>query len=85
MIVGPAVLTTLLTLARTHGYALTLIAYALNLVIVWAALRGASLVVRVLGDAGCRAVSKVFSLVLAAIGVTFIRRGAIAALNLTTP
>jgi len=75
MIVGPAVLTALLTLARTRGYAMTLLGFGLNLVIVWAALRWASLIHRVVGDAGCRAVSKVLSLILAAIGVTFIRRG----------
>jgi multiple antibiotic resistance protein len=80
MIVGPAVLTTLLTLARTHGYPITLIAFGLNLVIVWITLRWAALIGRVLGDAGCRAITKVFSLVLAAIGVTFVRRGVIAAL-----
>ena len=81
MIVGPAVLTTLLTVARTHGYTATLIAFALNLVIVWVALRWASLIGRVLGDAGCRAITKVFSLVLAAIAVTFVRRGVISALT----
>ena len=75
MIVGPAVLTTLLTLARTHGYAMTLIAFALNLAIVWAALRWASLIGRVPGRAGCRAITKVLSVFLAAIGVTFVRRG----------
>ena len=80
MIVGPATLTTLLTVARTYGYTMTLIAFALNLVIVWAALRWASLIGRVLGDAGCRAITKVFSLVLAAIAVTFVRRGVMAAL-----
>jgi multiple antibiotic resistance protein len=35
MIVGPAVLTTLLTVARTHGYVVTVIAFTLNLIIVW--------------------------------------------------
>ena len=81
MIVGPAVLTTLLTVARTHGYTVTLIAFALNLVIVWTALRWASLIGRVLGDAGCRASAKVSNLVLAAIAVTFVRRGVMAALT----
>jgi multiple antibiotic resistance protein len=81
MIVGPAVLTTLLTVARTHGYTVTLIAFALNLVIVWIALRWASLIGRVLGEAGCRASAKVFNLVLAAIAVTFVRRGVMAALT----
>jgi len=80
LIVGPAVLTTLLTVARTHGYLVTLVAFVLNLAIAWAALRWAALVGRLLGDAGARAVAKVFALILAAIGVTFIRRGLMAAL-----
>jgi multiple antibiotic resistance protein len=80
LIAGPAVLTTLLTVARTYGYTTTLIAFALNLVIVWAALRWAGLIGRALGDAGCRAVTKLFSLLLAAIAVTFVRRGVLAAL-----
>ena len=80
MIVGPAVLTTLLTVARTYGYAVTLASFALNLVIVWGALRWAALIGRVLGDAGSRAVAKVFNLMLAAIAVTFIRLGVTAAL-----
>jgi len=79
MIVGPAVLTTLLTLARTYGYAMTLLGFALNLTIVWAALRWAPLVERVLGEAGCRAITKVLQVLLAAIGVTFVRRGVLAA------
>jgi len=65
MIVGPATLTTLttlLTLARTYGYTMTLIAFALNLIIAWAALRWAALIGRLLGDAACRAITKVFSL-----------------------
>jgi small neutral amino acid transporter SnatA (MarC family) len=57
---------------------MTLIAFGLNLVIVWAALRWASLIGRVLGDAGARVIGKVLSLVLAAIGVTFVRRGVMA-------
>jgi multiple antibiotic resistance protein len=80
MIAGPAVLTTLLTLARTYGYALTLAGFVLNMILVWLALRWAPLIARVLGDAGCRAVTKVFSVLLAAIAVTFVRRGVMAAL-----
>jgi small neutral amino acid transporter SnatA (MarC family) len=55
--------------------------YVLNPVIVWVALRWASLVGRLLGEAGCRAMTKVLSLVLAAIAVTFIRRGGMSALT----
>jgi multiple antibiotic resistance protein len=80
MIVGPAVLTTLLSVARTQGYGITLVAFALNLALAWAVLRWASVIERVLGEAGARAVAKVAHLLLAAIGVTFIRRGVLAAL-----
>jgi multiple antibiotic resistance protein len=79
MIVGPAVLTTLLTVARTHGYFATLLGFALNLLIVWAALRWAPLVARGLGEGAARATSKVLHILLAAIAVTFIRRGVLAA------
>lgn len=79
MVVGPAVLTTLLTLARTYGHLVTLLGFALNLVLVWAALRWAPLVERVLGEGGCRAITKVLHVLLAAIAVTFIRRGVMAA------
>jgi len=75
LIVGPAVLTTLLTLARTHGYALTLTSFLINLLLVWVALRWASLIVRAIGEAGTQAMATVFGLLLAAIGVTLIRRG----------
>jgi small neutral amino acid transporter SnatA (MarC family) len=75
-----ASLTTLLTVARTQGYVMTVIAFALNLLVVWAVLSWAPLVGRVLGDAGSRAIAKVFNLVLAAIAVTFIRQGLIAGL-----
>jgi small neutral amino acid transporter SnatA (MarC family) len=64
-----------LTLARSHGYLLTVIAFSVNLVLVWLALRWAPVVVRVIGEAGTQAMAKVFGLLLAAIGVTFIRRG----------
>jgi multiple antibiotic resistance protein len=75
LIVGPAVLTTLLTLARSHGYALTLTSFVINLVLVWVTLRWASVIVRAIGEAGTQAMAKVFGLLLAAIGVTLIRRG----------
>jgi small neutral amino acid transporter SnatA (MarC family) len=42
MIAGPAVLTSLLTLGRTHGRLVTLAGFALNLLVVWVALRWAA-------------------------------------------
>lgn len=81
MIAGPAVLTTLLTVARTHGAAVTLAAYGLNLLVVWAGLRWATMIGRVLGEAGAEAVGRVFNLFLAAIAVNFIRSGVVAVLS----
>lgn len=75
LIVGPAALTTLLALARTEGYALTLVAFGVTLALVWAVLRWARWIERVVGEAGARAVAKVASLLLAAIGVMMIRTG----------
>lgn len=83
MIVGPAVLTTLLTVGRTHGYAVTVVSFILNLFIVWVVLRWASLIGRALGEPGSQAAAKVSNLLLAAIGVMFIRVGMIAALRST--
>jgi multiple antibiotic resistance protein len=84
MIVGPAVMTTLLALARTYGYPATMLAFALNLLVVWAVLRWAWLVARGLGEAGSQAVAKVAHLLLAALGVMLIREGITAALRAQT-
>jgi small neutral amino acid transporter SnatA (MarC family) len=63
------------TLARSHGYGMTLLAFSLNLVLVWVALWWAGAVVRVIAEAGARAAAKVFGLLLGAIGVTLVRHG----------
>jgi len=75
LVVGPAVLTTLLLLVHTHGYGPTLIAYGANMLLVYLALRHARLVERVLGKEGSQAAAKVAGLFLAAFGVSLVRRG----------
>ncbi len=75
LIVGPAVLTTLLICVDAYGYLPTLLSLMLNLLFVWVVFREAEVVVRVLGDGGVRGVAKVASLFLAAIAVMMIRRG----------
>lgn len=74
LVVGPAVLTTLLLLVQTHGYGPTLLAYVGNIVVVYAALRHAPLLERVVGRAGSQAAGKVAGLFLAAFGVSLVRR-----------
>lgn len=75
LIVGPAVLTTLLLLAQEHGRTLTALAAVSNILIVGLAFREAKTIDRVLGRSGMRALSKVASLILAAIAVRMVRQG----------
>jgi multiple antibiotic resistance protein len=75
LIVGPAVLATLVILVKSSGYAATLIALGANMLLTFLALRYADKAKRVLGEAGSGALAKVMSLFLAAFGVSLIRRG----------
>lgn len=75
MIVGPAVLTMLVVLVQSHGYPITLFAFAGNMVLVFLVLRYAAVVGQLLGEGGSRAIGKVASLFLAAFGVSLVRRG----------
>jgi len=75
LIVGPAVLATLVILVKSSGYTATLIALGANMLLTFLALRHADKVKRVLGEAGSGALAKVMSLFLAAFGVSLIRRG----------
>lgn len=75
LIVGPAVLTTALMLVDVYGWAATLVAVIVNIALAGVVLMSADLLTRLLGRAGSRVVSKVASLILAAIAVMMIRKG----------
>ncbi|MSU45742.1 MAG: MarC family protein [Lacunisphaera sp.] len=77
LIAGPALITTLLVLAQTHaiGLVVILVALAANLVLVVLALRYSNWLGRKIGPTGLRAISKIISMLLAAIAVSMIRRG----------
>jgi multiple antibiotic resistance protein len=75
LIVGPAVLTTLLILISLRGYPMTLIALMANLLLVGLAFKYSHLLAKLIGPNGLRATSHVVSLFLAAIAVSMIRRG----------
>ncbi len=77
LVVGPAVLTMALMLLSRHGLIPTLISVLLNILIVAVIFVCSETLIRLLGSAGSRALSKVMSLLLAAIGVMMIRRGII--------
>ncbi len=77
LIVGPAVLTIALMLMSENGLVPTLAAVFINLTIVGIIFWGSETLIAILGKAGSRALSKVMSLLLAAIGVMMVRRGII--------
>lgn len=77
LIAGPASITTLLVLAQNQsiGLAVILVALALNLVLVVLALHYSAWLGRKIGATGLRAISKIISMLLAAIAVSMIRQG----------
>lgn len=75
LIAGPASITTLLLLAQSLGVAVTLAALAANLLLVVLALHYSEWLGRKVGPTGMRAISKIISMLLAAIAVSMIRQG----------
>ena len=75
LIVGPAVLTTLILLSHRYGHGPTAIAVALNILLAGVVFRCSGVLNRLLGKSGMRACSKIASLILAAIAVRMIREG----------
>jgi multiple antibiotic resistance protein len=75
LIIGPAALTTILILVDTHGYVVTIISLFLNLLIVWFVFRFSDFVIKLIGEAGSKAVAKVAALFMAGIAVMMIRVG----------
>lgn len=75
LVVGPAVLTTIIILLDSYGMVLTVTSFVVNLAIVWVTFSYATAISNFLGKAGSKAFSKIASLLLAAIAVMMIRKG----------
>ncbi len=75
LIVGPAVLTTSLIMIDQHGVAATVISVVLNICLVGVTFIWSDFLIKILGKAGARALSKIMALFLAAIAVMMIRKG----------
>jgi len=75
--VGPATITTLLLLAGPGGYPLymVLVSFVVNMAIAWVVFLLGEKIASFMGRGGLTAISRVFSLLLAAIGVSMIVRG----------
>jgi small neutral amino acid transporter SnatA (MarC family) len=66
-------MTTLMIGAEESGQLLTSLALAPNLILSWVVMRNAHRVVPLVGESGSKALGKVMSLFLVAIGVAMIR------------
>ena len=75
LIAGPAVLTTELLLLQQHGVVPTASALVTNLALTAIGFLLSARITQLLGSGGVRAVSKIFSLLMAAIAIMMIRIG----------
>lgn len=73
--VGPATIATLLLLSTQFPLYWVIVSFAVNLVLVWIIFTSGSFFMKYLGKGGIRAVSKVASLLLAAIAVNMVIKG----------
>ena len=75
LIAGPAVITTAIVMVDLYGPGATVLALLANLAVCWLVLAYVTRLSNVLGRTGARALSKIISLLLAAIGVHLVRHG----------
>jgi len=75
LLTGPATITTLIFLNTQFPTYMVLLSFALNMLIAWIIFVAGDKIISFLGQGGIKAVSKVFSLLLAAIAVSMIIRG----------
>ena len=82
LIAGPAVLTTSLMCLGEYGTVVTLIAVIINVLLAGVIFACSGILIRILGTPGTRALSKIMSLLLAAIAVMMVRKGVYLMLNI---
>ena len=85
LIVGPAVLATSLILIDQYGLVATLISVFVNLLFVGILFSFSGAVMKFLGEGGTKALSKLVSLLLAAIAVMMIRKGLMQIISAAKP
>ncbi len=82
LIVGPAVLTTSLIIIGEYGLYATLFSVLANVILAGIIFSLSGILIRLFGEAGSKALSKITSLFLAAIAVMMIRKGITQIFNL---
>jgi multiple antibiotic resistance protein len=75
LIVGPAVLTTSMVIISQYGMIPTLISVVANILLAGLIFAFSSVLIKALGESGAKALSKITSLLLAAIAIMLIRKG----------
>lgn len=73
--VGPATITALLLLSARFPLWAVLLSFILNIIITWAIFMLGNRIVSLIGQGGLKAISRIFSLLLAAIAVSMIIEG----------
>ena len=81
LITGPAVLTTSILLLNEYGFIPTAVSIVLNVLIAGIVFFFATHILKFLGRTGAKILSKIASLLLAAIGVMIIRKGIVAMIS----
>ncbi len=77
ILTGPGVITTAILLVARYDLLTTLIAGVFSLIITWILLRNAASIIKIIGHQAIEIFSKIIGLLLAAMAVEFIMRGAI--------
>ncbi len=77
ILTGPGVITTAILLVAKYDLLTTLLAGVLSLIITWVLLRNAASIIKIIGHQAIEIFSKIIGLLLAAMAVEFIMRGAI--------
>jgi multiple antibiotic resistance protein len=75
LIVGPAVLTTIMLLVRQQGFFMTTLATVVNILIAGVVFVFSGVIIRIIGKSGTQIASKIANLLLAAIAVMLVRKG----------
>lgn len=75
LIAGPAVLTTSMLIVSEYGLLATIISIIVNILLAGVVFRLSDVVITLIGEAGTKALSKITSLLLAAIAVMLMRKG----------
>ncbi|MGD0818519.1 MAG: MarC family protein [Methanomassiliicoccales archaeon] len=77
ILTGPGVITTAILLVAKYDLITTLIAGVFSLLITWILLRNAGLIIKMIGNQAIEIFSKIIGLLIAAMAVEFVMRGAI--------